>query len=147
MAKVNRKVTTEISTMTDPLVKTNNFISKETMKQVKQGIRKQNGMKKIASGISVTPPTYYNPLYTPTSLQLPRDRKQINVWCRHFFQTEAIPNMAVGLYSTLPITNYTVECTNPHVRKFMEDMLERLKLREVLQGISLEYYMIGDVFA
>jgi hypothetical protein len=146
MAKVTRKTVEANTSATDPLVKTNNFISKETMKQVKIGIRKQNGMKKIASGISVTPPTYYNPLYTPTSLQLPRDRKQINVWCRHFYNTEAIPAAVIDLYASLPITAWTIECENPHVRKFMEDMCKRLKLREILQGIALEYFMIGDVF-
>jgi hypothetical protein len=65
---------------TDGLVKTNNHITADQMKMVKTQVAKQNGMKKFASGISVTPPSYYNPLYTPTSLQLPRDRKQINVW-------------------------------------------------------------------
>lgn len=64
----------------DGLVRTNNHISKDTMTMVKREVHKRNGMKKYASGISVTPPSYYNPLYTPTSLQLPRDRKQINVW-------------------------------------------------------------------
>jgi len=147
MARVNRKAaTTNESQGTDTLVRTNNFISKETMKEVKQGIRKQNGMKRMASGISVTPPTYYNPLYTPTSLQLPRDRKQINVWCRHFYNTEAIPAAVIDLYASLPITAWTIESANPHVRKFIEDMCTRLKLREILQGIALEYFMIGDVF-
>jgi hypothetical protein len=28
----------------------------------------------------------------------------------------------------------------------MEDMVHRLKLREVLQGIALEFFMLGDVF-
>jgi intein/homing endonuclease len=68
-------------TSTDGLVTTGNHVDKDTMKMVKRETVKRNALKKYASGISVTPPTYYNPLYTPTSLQLPRDRKQINVWC------------------------------------------------------------------
>jgi hypothetical protein len=50
------------------------------MRTVKNSVVGRNSMKKYAMGISVSPPSYYNPLYTPTSLQLPRDRKQINVW-------------------------------------------------------------------
>ena len=130
----------------DGLVTTNNRVSKSDMKMVKQQVSKRNGMNKYASGISSSAPTYYNPLYTPTSLQLPRDRKQINVWARHFYNTEAIPAAVIDLYSELPITAYNVECQNPHVRKFMQDMLQRLKLREILQGIALEFFMIGDVF-
>lgn len=82
MARVNRKSGGDdaLSNGTDPLVKMGTFVDKEAMKNVKNQARKQAGMKKIASGISVSPPSYYNPLYTPTSLQLPRDRKQINVW-------------------------------------------------------------------
>ncbi|CAM6032156.1 unnamed protein product [Sphagnum compactum] len=59
---------------------------------------------------------------------------------------EAIPAAVIDLYASLPITAWTIECENPHVRKFMEDMCKRLKLREILQGIALEYFMIGDVF-
>jgi hypothetical protein len=128
------------------LVKSTTRLDTETMKMVKQQVAKRNGMKKYASGISVTPPTFYNPLYTPTSLQLPRDRKQINVWCRHYYNTEAIPAAVIDLYASLPITSFEIECKNPHVRKFMQDMVKRLKLREVLQGLALEYFMIGDVF-
>jgi hypothetical protein len=144
MAKVNRK--SDGVGGTDPLVKMDNFINKETMKNVKIQGRKQAGMKKIASGISISPPSYYNPLYTPSALQMPRDRKQINVWCRNFFMTEAIPAAVIELYACLPITSWTIECSNPQIRKEFEDMCKRIKLREVLQGIALEYYMIGDVF-
>jgi len=129
----------------DP-IKMDNYISKELMKKVKGEVVKRNGMKKYASGLSVAPGTYYNPLYTPTSLQLPRDRKQINVWCRHFYETEAIPAAVIDLYASLPITDYSIECSNPYYKKYCEDMLDRLNIRELLQGLSLEYWKIGDVF-
>ena len=49
------------------------------------------------------------------------------------FQTEAIPAAAIGLYSSLPITAWSIECENPHVRKFMEDMCTRLKFRAITE--------------
>lgn len=66
--------------------------------------------------------------------------------CRHFYETEAIPAAVIDLYSSLPITGYTIECPNPYYRKYAEDMLKRLKSRELLQGIALEYWKIGDCF-
>lgn len=130
----------------DGLVRMETYIGPELMKTIKNGSSKINGMRKMASGLSIAPPTYYNPLYTPTSLQLPRDRKQVNVWVRHFYETEAIPAAVIDLYASLPITDWSVECSNPHYRKYCEDMLKRIKIRELLQGISLEYWKIGDVF-
>jgi hypothetical protein len=130
---------------TDP-IKMDNHITPELMKKVRGDAARMNGMKKMASGLSVAPPSYYNPLYTPTSLQLPRDRKQINVWCRHFYETEAIPAAVIDLYASLPITGFRIDCPNPVYRKYAEDMCKRLKMREVLQAMSLEYWKIGDVF-
>src|ERR1700733_2726326 len=129
----------------DHLVKSGN-IAKNDMKRIRTAVKKQAGFNKIASGISVSSPTYYNPLYTQSSLSLPRDRKQINVWCRHFVQTEAIPAAVIDLYSYLPITGYSIECTNPYVKKFFEDMCERIDIRKILQYISYEYWIISDVF-
>jgi len=134
------------SSNSDTLVKLDNHISKELMKTVKQKATKQASMKKLASGISVSAPNYYSPLYTNTSLQLPRDRKQVNLWCRHFYQTEALPASIIDLYASLPITAYKVNCPNPYYKKYTEDMLKRLKLRTSLQGISSEYWTLGDVF-
>lgn len=129
------------------LVKTNNYINENQMQEIRNGVRKQNSrMQKTASGISYAAPTFYNPLYTDQSLMLPRDRKQINVWSRHYYQTEALVASCIDLYAALPITGWSIQCANPYVRKYMEDMLKRLRLREILQSIALEYFMIGDVF-
>ena len=121
-------------------------VNGDTIDRARREAKKQSGLKKFAGGISQTPPTFYNPLYTPSSLQLPRDRKQINVWVRHFFQTEPIPFAAISLYATIPITSYKLECPNPHVKKFFEDMCKRINLTDLLRGIALEFFLIGDVF-
>jgi hypothetical protein len=52
----------------------------------------------------------------------------------------------IDLYASLPITDYTIECPNPYYRKYCEDLLKRIKTRELLQGVSLEFWKIGDVF-
>lgn len=145
MARKKTGATNEVLVPQDSVVKLKP-VSQKTMDRInRKGIGNQEGRHQYAS-ISVTPPTYYNPLYTPTSLQLPRDRKQINVWARHFYGTEAIPNAAINLYASLPITNWTIECNNPIVKKYMEDMLHRLDFKKLLEGVALEYWVIGDVF-
>ena len=118
------------------------------MKVVRNKVRQQNSrnLNKVAGGISYTAPTFYNPLYTDSSLQLPRNRQSLSVYARHYYQTEALVAACIDLYADLSITGWTIVCGNPHVRKFVEDMLDRLKMQEVLSGIALEYYMIGDVF-
>ena len=66
--------------------------------------------------------------------------------CRHFFNTEPIPFAAISLYSDIPITDYRIDCPNAYVKKFFEDMCKHLKMLELLHGVALEYFLIGDVF-
>ena len=107
--------------------------------------KKNLGLYKTAS-ISVSRSVYYNPLYTPTSLQLPRDRKQVNAWCRHFYETEAIPAIAVDLLSQLSINDYYIECAVPYIKDFFEKMCEHIDILNVLSDIAFEYWKMGDVF-
>jgi len=66
--------------------------------------------------------------------------------CRHFYETEPYPATCIDLYSTLPINGYTIECENPYIEDFFIRMCKDLDLLNVLRGISLEYWKIGDVF-
>jgi len=138
---------TNIKTGYDAGISGDNYIDKNTMQKIQKAINGHSGIRKNAMGaVSFTAPTFYNPLYSESSLQLPRDRLQLNVYLRHYYQTEPFVAAAIDLYSDLPITGYTIECSDPVIKKFFEDMCKRIKILDVLHGIALEYYMIGDVF-
>lgn len=110
------------------------------------GNNEKKKMRKTASGVSISAPVSYNPLYSPTSMQLPRDRKTTYYWCRHFYETEPYVAGCIDLYAQLSVNKFFIECEDPAVEDFFRDMCEKIDLFKVLKNIAFEYWKIGDVF-
>jgi len=80
---------------------------------------------------------------------LPRDRKSLNVWFRHLYQTnidvasfiDTYVYDSLNLFSAFEILNADKE-----MQKSVSDIFSKIKLFELLKGITLEYWLIGDVF-
>lgn len=111
--------------------------------------RIQNRMTKASLGrnISMSPPTFYHPLFQSTNMMLPRDRRERNEWCRHFYRTEPIIATALDLHTEFPISDFSNVCSDPYIKKFFDYMaFEKLDIINLLLDIGLEYWKIGDVF-
>jgi len=119
----------------DPLVRSG-YINNERKQQIRT----------YASGITVANPEVYNPLFSPSSLQMPRDRKQSYYWCRHFYETEPYVAGCVDFYSQLSVNKFYIESENKEVESFFDDMFEEVNLFKLLKDIAFEYWKLGDVF-
>lgn len=73
----------------------------------------QRKMKKVAStnffntglntlNVKLANPTFYHPLFQPVNMLLPRDRRERNEWCRHFYRTEPLIATAIDLHTEYP---------------------------------------------
>jgi hypothetical protein len=92
-------------------------------------------------------PTFYNPLFQTTNMMLPRDRRERNEWCRHFYRTEPIIKSAIDLHTEFPISDFQNVCSDPYVKNFFDYMaFEKLSMVSLLLKIGLEYWKLGDVF-
>ena len=41
-------------------------------------------------------------------MMLPRDRRERNEWCRHFYRTEPIIATAIDLHTEFPISDWNI---------------------------------------
>lgn len=128
----------------------NSIVNKSDLPKEIQRKMKRTAHKTItAAGIDVKmgSPTFYQPLFQTTNMLLPRDRRERNEWCRHFYRTEPIIATALDLHTEFPISDLSNVCSDTYIKKFFDYMaFDKLSLVNLLLDIGLEYWKIGDVF-
>lgn len=88
----------------------------------------------------------YSPIYEKAYLTLPRDRKELNAWCRHWYATNPIVRFAVDLHAKYPLQNFKIQSDNLAVETFFFKMASDLNLYDIVQEIAKEYVKLGEVF-
>ena len=111
----------------------------------------KNVQRKMASGVGVNSklgnPSFYHPLFQSTNMMLPRDRRERNEWCRHFYRTDPVVATALDMHTEFPISNFNLMCPDEHIKEFFEYMMfDRININDVLLNMGLEYWKIGDIF-
>jgi hypothetical protein len=91
-------------------------------------------------------PEVYSPLWLNSNLNLPRDRGQINAWCRTFFALNPIVQNAINLHSTYPISKINIKCKDRRVNAFFENMIDEIDLMNICVQVAQEYWTIGEAF-
>ena len=100
-----------------------------------------------ALNVKLANPTFYHPLFQPVNMLLPRDRRERNEWCRHFYRTEPIIATAIDLHTEYPVSEFNNDCPDLNIKKFFDYLaFEKLDIINLLLGIGHEYWKIGDVF-
>jgi hypothetical protein len=93
-----------------------------------------------------TIPRVYSPLFELSNLQLPRDRRTLNAWCRHFYSTHPLVRNCINLHATFPISKFEITCDNKKIETEMNELAEDMRLLHVLYGVALVYWMLGEAF-
>ena len=127
----------------------NSIVDKSDLSEkIKQRMnKKRKTIRANSAEISFGNPTFYQPLFQTTNMLLPRDRRERNEWCRHFYRTEPIIATALDLHTEFPISDLNNVCSDPYIKKFFDYLaFEKLDLVNLLLEIGLEYWKIGDVF-
>jgi hypothetical protein len=97
-------------------------------------------------GVDRAMPEIYSPLFQIANLNLPRDRMTMNAWNRNFFDTHPVVRNAITLHATYPISKINIKCKDRKVEQFFNDMAERIDLFDVIAGVALEFWKLGEVF-
>ena len=119
-----------------------NGLPKNIQRKMKSGFAKA-----ASANIRMGNPVFYQPLFQATNMLLPRDRRERNEWCRHFYRTEPIVATALDLHTEFPISDMDNVCSDAAIKQFFDYMaFEKLNMVELLLNIGLEYWKIGDVF-
>lgn len=91
-------------------------------------------------------PEVYSPLFQLSNLNLPRDRVTMNAWNRVFYDTHPIVRNAINLHASYPISKINITCKNKDIQNFFLEMAERINLYDVVYGVSLEFWKMGEAF-
>lgn len=60
--------------------------------------------------------------------------------------TNPIVRNCITLHATYPLSKMRISHPDPKIQQFFEDMMEDIDFEEVMSGISLEYWINGEVF-
>jgi len=93
-----------------------------------------------------TMPRVYSPLFELSNLQLPRDRRTLNAWCRHFYATHPLVRNCISLHATFPISRFQFSVDDYQILKETEDLAEEMRLTSVLYSTALTYWLLGEAF-
>lgn len=66
--------------------------------------------------------------------------------CRFFVENEPKVAAAIQFYSEFPQQGFELQCPDPKIKRYYEELNKRLNLNYWLPIISAEYYLLGDVF-
>lgn len=105
-----------------------------------------SGFRYAQSQVTYTQPQFYSPLHTPQNWQIPAKRREIYQWCRYFAENEPKVAAALDFYSGFPLNGFETQCNNSKIKRFYDNLNQKLNLDYWCKMISREYYMIGDVF-
>ena len=118
----------------------NGFISSETNRYNPRGteagrVGRQFGLR------------YPSPFFDVASQFLPENMTQLLQWCRYYFLTNPIINVAVSKLAEYPVTPLVFESPDETMRQNYKTLESTLRLRSFQIGIGLDYFAYGNAFA
>jgi len=131
-------------------------INKDGRSDLTEVVHSTNFRKNAASGAPVLPstthstdimgPDVYSPLFQLANLNLPRDRVTQNAWNRVFYDTHPIVRNSINLHASYPISKINIVCKDKKIQNFFLEMSERINLYDVVYGVALEFWKLGEAF-
>ena len=113
------------------------------------------GARRLASGVRLgqsldnsvmTSPGSYSPFLTIQAQQTPNARQMEYTYAQWWYTNEPRVAAAIDFYSTFPLSGFSLECGNPYVKEYFDDLIKKLNLQKWLPLVAHEYYLRGDVF-
>lgn len=105
---------------------------------------KKTALGSLAASVVRTQPKVYSPQFLDSSLNLPRDMRTQNMWNRNFYLTNPLVRTAINMHAAYTVSKFDLECEDPMILRFFEDMLEKLDFKQLLHELSLEYWKLGE---
>jgi len=103
------------------------------------------GFSSLGGDVGRTPMLYVDPMFDPILFLFPKDRvDEINKRLRHYYETDPIVGNAVDLHSTLPLSDFYLECEDPEIEQYYNDFKDRSGLLEFLRCLVHDYNLLGE---
>lgn len=98
-----------------------------------------------ASSQSVVEP-FFSPFIQRTTVERPKDYKELNKWKRHYYYSEPIVGAACELHSEFPLSTFDVVHEDSGLQKEFQGWMDDLGMYDFLLDMLLEYWVIGEAF-
>jgi len=89
---------------------------------------------------------FYDPEITTTAIYLPRTLKQINRWCRWFYDHDELVGAVLDVHAELPYSKAEIVVDDPHINTHIQECIEKTGFFSKLPAIDLEFMKIGEIF-
>jgi len=88
----------------------------------------------------------FSPLYQESNLMLPKDRKTMNAYNRHYYETDYWVGNIIDLHTYYPLGGFDIISKNKDLERVMIRAADRVDLLNVVLGVGLEYWVYGEAF-
>lgn len=89
---------------------------------------------------------YPSPFFDVAQQFLPTTQHQLHLWCRYYFLTNPIINVAVTKMAEYPVTKLVYDTKDAGIHKLYRGLERRLKLRAFQIEVGLDYFGYGNAF-
>lgn len=108
--------------------------------------RKRTLLAAASASVIRTQPKVYAPQYLDSNLNFPRDLRTQNQWNRNYYVTNPIVRTAINMHAAYTISKFKIECEDPKIQQFFEDMLDKMDFQTLLHEVALEFWKLGEAF-
>lgn len=88
----------------------------------------------------------FSPLYQESNLMLPKERKTMNAYNRHYYESDYWVGNIIDLHTYYPLGGFDIISKHKVVEQTMRQAAERVDLLNLILGIGLEYWVYGEAF-
>jgi hypothetical protein len=88
----------------------------------------------------------FSPLYQESNLMLPKDRKTMNAYNRHYYETDYWVGNIIDLHTYYPLGGFDIISKNKDLEHLMIRAADRVDLLNIVLGVGLEYWVYGEAF-
>lgn len=108
--------------------------------------RRRTVMSAASASVIRTQPKVYAPQYLDSNLNFPRDMRTQNAWNRNYYVTNPIVRTAINMHAAYTTSKFQIECEDPKIQEFFENMLQKMDFSSLLHEIALEFWKLGEAF-
>ena len=89
---------------------------------------------------------YPSPFFDVAQQFLPENVHQLHLWCRYYFLTNPIVNVACQKMAEYPVTPIVWETEDRALKTLYSDVEESLRLQQFQVEVGLDYFVYGNAF-
>jgi hypothetical protein len=107
----------------------------------------QSPMAMLGSGnVSRMAMKPFSPLYQESNLMLPKDRKTMNAYNRHYYETDYWVGNIIDLHTYYPLGGFNLISKDKAVEQVFREAADRINLANIVLGVGREFWVFGESY-